>query len=144
MLQLQVDRAAVSVTVRLIVVAAVTVELRESQQTNSGCAPFIFATDIDTTAAHDNAATIIDVRHDGGITATAGGIHHNGTRVDRWGTVLQAVDGRRVGFGFHVHFELDGAVGGCAGREPEIKIRVAPAGRLVFSGTVVVHAGGWR
>jgi len=78
MLQLQVDRAAVGVTVRLIVVAAVTVELREGQQTNSGCAPFVFATDTGT-AAHDNAATTTDVRHDGGITATADSIHDRGT-----------------------------------------------------------------
>jgi len=78
MLQLQVDRAAVGVTVRLIVVAAVTVELREGQQTDSGCAPFVFATDTGT-AAHDNAATTTDVRHDCGITATADSIHDRGT-----------------------------------------------------------------
>jgi len=114
MLQLQVDRAAVGVTVRLIVVAAVTVELSEGQQTDSGCAPFVFATDTGT-VAHNNATTTTNIRHNGGITATADSIYDYGTRVGRRGTVLQAVNGCHVGFRFHVHFELDGAVRGRAG-----------------------------
>lgn len=108
-LQLQVDRAAVGVTVRwLIVVAAVTAELREGQQTDSGCTPLVFAIDTGGTethtaaaAAHDNSGTTTDV-HLGG-----GGIHYCGSRVG--GNALQAVVHRRhSGFGFHVYLELDG------------------------------------